>query len=102
MRAVGVRGLDEEEGYSTVAGLVMHLLRAVPKEGDKVGLWYVAANRDEDYFNEGDRFIADREHGLASKDGSDRPDDLSFQEPCVGLPTDQHHFEIEFRQVHAS
>ncbi len=33
---VGVRGLDEEEGYSTVAGLVMHLLRAVPKEGDKI------------------------------------------------------------------
>lgn len=33
---VGVRGLDEEEGYSTVAGMVMHLLRAVPKEGDRV------------------------------------------------------------------
>jgi putative hemolysin len=32
---VGVRGLDEDEGYSTVAGLVMHLLRAVPSEGDK-------------------------------------------------------------------
>ena len=32
---VGVRGL-EDEGYSTVAGMVMHLLRAVPKEGDKV------------------------------------------------------------------
>jgi putative hemolysin len=32
---VGVKGLDEEEGYSTVAGLVMHLLRAVPTEGDK-------------------------------------------------------------------
>jgi putative hemolysin len=32
---VGVRGLHEEEGYSTVAGLVMHLLRAVPSEGDK-------------------------------------------------------------------
>jgi putative hemolysin len=32
---VGVKGLDEEEGYSTVAGLVMHLLRAVPSEGDK-------------------------------------------------------------------
>jgi putative hemolysin len=33
---VGVRDLDDEEGYSTVAGLVMHLLRAVPKEGDRV------------------------------------------------------------------
>jgi putative hemolysin len=33
---VGVRRLDEEEGYSTVAGMVMHLLRAVPKEGDRV------------------------------------------------------------------
>jgi putative hemolysin len=33
---VGVRGLDEEEGYSTVAGLVMHLLRALPKEGDRI------------------------------------------------------------------
>jgi putative hemolysin len=32
---VGVRGLNEDESYSTVAGLVMHLLRAVPKEGDK-------------------------------------------------------------------
>jgi len=32
---VGVKGLDDEEGYSTVAGLVMHLLRAVPVEGDK-------------------------------------------------------------------
>ncbi|HVY88771.1 MAG TPA: hemolysin family protein [Hyphomonadaceae bacterium] len=32
---VGVRGLDEDEGYSTVAGLVMHLLRAVPNTGDK-------------------------------------------------------------------
>jgi putative hemolysin len=32
---VGVRGLDEDEGYSTVAGLVMHLMRAVPNEGDK-------------------------------------------------------------------
>jgi putative hemolysin len=32
---VGVRGLDEDEGYSTVAGLVMHLLRTVPREGDK-------------------------------------------------------------------
>lgn len=34
---VGVRGLDGDEGYSTVAGLVMHLLRALPKEGDKIG-----------------------------------------------------------------
>ena len=32
---VGVRGLDQDEGYSTGAGLVMHLLRTVPKEGDK-------------------------------------------------------------------
>lgn len=32
---VGVRGLDNDEGYSTVAGLVMHLMRTVPKEGDK-------------------------------------------------------------------
>jgi putative hemolysin len=32
---VGVRGLDDEEGYSTVAGLVMHLLRTVPNVGDK-------------------------------------------------------------------
>ena len=32
---VGVRGLDDDEGYSTVAGLVMHLMRTVPKEGDK-------------------------------------------------------------------
>jgi putative hemolysin len=32
---VGVRGLDQEEGFSTVAGLVMHLLRTVPSAGDK-------------------------------------------------------------------
>lgn len=32
------------------------------KAGDKIGLWYVAGNRDEDYFAEGDRFIADREN----------------------------------------
>jgi putative hemolysin len=32
---VGVRGLNGDEGYSTVAGLVMHLMRAMPKEGDK-------------------------------------------------------------------
>ena len=31
-----VRSLEEPEGYSTVAGLVMHILRAVPKEGDRV------------------------------------------------------------------
>lgn len=35
---VGVRGLNDDEGYSTVAGLVMHLLRALPKEGDKIEL----------------------------------------------------------------
>ncbi|MFM5914326.1 MAG: cytochrome P450, partial [Chakrabartia godavariana] len=40
-----------------------HEFRGHPfKEGDKIGLWYVAANRDEDYFPEGDRFIADREN----------------------------------------
>jgi putative hemolysin len=33
---VAVRGLNDNEGYSTVAGLVMHLMRAVPKEGDKI------------------------------------------------------------------
>ncbi len=32
---VGVRGLNENDSYSTVAGFVMHLLRAVPKEGDR-------------------------------------------------------------------
>ena len=31
-----MRGLNDNEGYSTVAGLVMHLMRAVPKEGDKI------------------------------------------------------------------
>jgi putative hemolysin len=32
---IGVRDLDQDEGYSTVAGLVMHLLRTVPNVGDK-------------------------------------------------------------------
>ncbi|MBI1359419.1 MAG: DUF21 domain-containing protein [Alphaproteobacteria bacterium] len=36
---LNVRGLDEDEGYSTVGGYVMHLLRAVPKEGDRVEHW---------------------------------------------------------------
>ncbi len=35
-RLLSVRTFEEPEGYSTVAGLVMHILRAVPKEGDKV------------------------------------------------------------------
>lgn len=40
-----------------------HEFRGHPfKEGDKIGLWYVAGNRDEEYFDEGDRFIADREN----------------------------------------
>jgi putative hemolysin len=39
---VGVRGLDEDEGYSTLAGLVLYLLRAVPKEGDRVERWPLA------------------------------------------------------------
>jgi putative hemolysin len=37
-----VRGLDDEEGFSTVAGYVMHLLRTVPKEGDRVERWPLA------------------------------------------------------------
>jgi putative hemolysin len=39
---VGVRGLDEEESYSTVAGYVMFLMRALPKEGDRVEKWPLA------------------------------------------------------------
>jgi putative hemolysin len=33
---VGVRGLERDDEYTTVAGMVMHLMRAVPKEGDKL------------------------------------------------------------------
>lgn len=33
---VGQRIEDDEEGYSTVAGLVIHLFKALPKEGDRV------------------------------------------------------------------
>jgi putative hemolysin len=36
---IGVRDLADAEGYSTVAGLVMHLLRAVPREGDRAERW---------------------------------------------------------------
>src|SRR5690606_2778939 len=32
---VGVRGHNADEGYLTVAGLVMQLMRTVPNEGDK-------------------------------------------------------------------
>ncbi len=51
---------------------VLHMRRTVTedhdfrghafKEGDKIAMWYVSANRDEDYFPEGHRFIADREN----------------------------------------
>jgi putative hemolysin len=36
---LGVKDLAEAEGYSTVAGLVMHLIRAVPKAGDRAERW---------------------------------------------------------------
>jgi putative hemolysin len=41
-QTVGARGLDEGEGYSTVAGLVMHLMNAIPKEGDVAERWPLA------------------------------------------------------------
>ena len=41
-QTVGARGLDEGEGYSTVAGLVMHLMNTVPKEGDVAERWPLA------------------------------------------------------------
>jgi putative hemolysin len=41
-KLLGVRDLDEEEGYSTVAGYVIHLMRTVPKEGDRVEQWPLA------------------------------------------------------------
>jgi putative hemolysin len=33
---VGVRSLGDAEGYSTLAGMIMHLMRTVPSAGDKV------------------------------------------------------------------
>lgn len=51
---------------------VAHMRRTVLKdtefrgqqfqEGDKVVLWYISANRDEDVFEEADKFIADRDN----------------------------------------
>jgi cytochrome P450 len=51
---------------------VLHMRRTVTqdhdfrgkqfKEGDKIAMWYVSANRDEEQFVEGHRFIADREN----------------------------------------
>ncbi len=32
------------------------------KEGDKIGLWYLSANRDESVFSDADRLIVDREN----------------------------------------
>ncbi|MBV7256741.1 cytochrome P450 [Pacificimonas sp. WHA3] len=32
------------------------------RKGDKVIMWYASANRDEDMFKDGDKFIADREN----------------------------------------
>ncbi|EMD84121.1 cytochrome P450 [Pacificimonas flava] len=32
------------------------------RKGDKVVMWYASANRDEEMFEDGDRFIADREN----------------------------------------
>ncbi|MEZ5939502.1 MAG: hemolysin family protein [Hyphomonadaceae bacterium] len=36
---VGIGPTDEPESYSTLGGLVMHLMRAVPNTGDKVEQW---------------------------------------------------------------
>jgi cytochrome P450 len=51
---------------------VLHMRRTVTedhefrgqklREGDKIAMWYVSANRDEDVFQQADRFIADREN----------------------------------------
>jgi cytochrome P450 len=51
---------------------VLHMRRTVTedhdfrghafKEGDKIAMWYVSANRDESLFPDGGRFIADREN----------------------------------------
>ena len=51
---------------------VLHMRRTVTedhefrghqfREGDKIAMWYVSANRDETMFADGDRFIADREN----------------------------------------
>jgi cytochrome P450 len=51
---------------------VLHMRRTVTEDhefhgaqfrtGDKIGMWYVSANRDESLFPDGDRFIADREN----------------------------------------
>ncbi|MBK8631249.1 MAG: cytochrome P450 [Sphingomonadales bacterium] len=51
---------------------VNHMRRTVTKdhefrghqfrEGDKVVIWYMSGNRDEDHFEDGARFIADREN----------------------------------------
>ncbi len=39
---VGERLPDDEETYSTVAGLIMHLLKDLPKEGDRTERWPLA------------------------------------------------------------
>ncbi len=51
---------------------VLHMRRTVTedhefrghqfKEGDKIAMWYVSANRDEEYFPDGDRFDVTREN----------------------------------------
>lgn len=36
---IGERLPNDEEGYSTVAGLIMHLLKDLPREGDRTERW---------------------------------------------------------------
>jgi putative hemolysin len=41
-QAIGVRRLADDESFTTVAGLVMHILQKVPEVGDKAEKWPLA------------------------------------------------------------
>ncbi|MEE4350862.1 MAG: cytochrome P450 [Pacificimonas sp.] len=77
-----VRAATAEEGSKEVKNAVQELIRwqtplahmrrtaqedyelrgKTIKKGDKVVMWYASANRDEEMFEDGDKFIADREN----------------------------------------
>ncbi|MBZ6378644.1 cytochrome P450 [Pacificimonas flava] len=77
-----VRGASEAEGSKEVKNAVQELIRwqtplahmrrtaledyelrgKTIRKGDKVIMWYASANRDEEMFEDGDRFIADRDN----------------------------------------
>jgi len=45
-----------------IVGVLFRLFGAPIKAGDKIGMWYLSANRDESVFDNADKLIVDREN----------------------------------------